>query len=1141
MKKLPYMFIAALMAFASCGNEEKNEPEKPAPSRDSRLEVVSDNGLFVPAEDGTSASLNFKNAGGEVVVSVSTNMENWTYDISDDSWLDVTADKHYITLSAGQNESTESRKSAITVTASDNNDNSLSYVINVSQNYAGQPEITVGANAVRFPAYGELSSEVVVETNQDDLDFDCTCQWLLVEKTDKGLKLTVDPNAATDQRTVDLQLKAGSGKDAASDVIRISQDGKAYLDLSSYMANASPAGGSREITYESNPELGITFTKVGDDTWYDFVEDKENHTIKVNLTASDGKQREGCINVLVGEKENTTAAKLRVLQIGEDTESLIFEVRINDDDYTFKNGGVYLTSAGGLDVTIDWGDGSEPEHFVNVQPSHKYAKAGKYTVETKGTASLYCLTDIAGDYFSITDGIMHVNFLNIISWGKLGVKDVKSVCKTDEELETIPDDVCGTFAEITDFTEMFVNCYSLKAIPENLFKYAVNAKKFYETFAYNASLKSIPENLFANCPEATDFGQCFYGAGTGSSILQGNGNSHANVIKPFVSKGNRIEIPEGLFRNNTKATSFMQTFRDMNIATVPENLFANNTEVTSFNGLFTGCTELETVPADLFKNNQKVKDFKWLFYATDVKTLPVGLFKHCPSGFAIQINQMFQNSIIEDFPEGFFEGLDGVTSLSELFTNAVFMKPLKGGMFKGLKKANSLLQTFYGTNVTELPEDLFDGLGTDATRVEMSKTFFGCKQLASLPAGLFDPVATKLTTINACFQKCTGLKSIPEGFGNSLTALTNAGNAFYGCEALETLPSEMFKGAAAKLSNLSSMFWGCTSLKSVPDGLFGFIAARNANFLNCFNACTSLKSVGADVFPSTVSTTGLNSTFSGCTSLTDISGKVFSKCGSVTTLMRTFYGCTALETLPSDLFAGMVKVNKFDQTFSGCTSLESIPEDLFSKNTAVNSFAKMFYECASIKAIPAGLFANNKNARDFNNMFYKCTSLTSVPEGLFKACTAAQNFSYLFVGCSGIKTIPAGLFSSCKSAYDFSQTFAGCSSLQAIPEGLFDSVPSNNANVKFPYCFASCTSLKSIPTALFDKALKASKFDYAFAGCTGLTGESPYTMYNGNKIHLYERKQYYSLGGFNNRITGTKCFNGCTGLSDYENITTGWK
>lgn len=40
------MFIAALMAFASCGNEENNEPEKPAPSRDSRLEVVSDNGLL---------------------------------------------------------------------------------------------------------------------------------------------------------------------------------------------------------------------------------------------------------------------------------------------------------------------------------------------------------------------------------------------------------------------------------------------------------------------------------------------------------------------------------------------------------------------------------------------------------------------------------------------------------------------------------------------------------------------------------------------------------------------------------------------------------------------------------------------------------------------------------------------------------------------------------------------------------------------------------------------------------------------------------------------------------------------------------------------------------------------------------------
>ena len=98
-----------------------------------------------------------------------------------------------------------------------------------------------------------------------------------------------------------------------------------------------------------------------------------------------------------------------------------------------------------------------------------------------------------------------MNFLNIISWGKLGVKDVKNVCKTDEELESIPDDVCGTFAEITDFTAMFVNCYSLKAIPENLFNYAVKAQNFYKTFGCTASIKSITEDLFVNCPEATDF------------------------------------------------------------------------------------------------------------------------------------------------------------------------------------------------------------------------------------------------------------------------------------------------------------------------------------------------------------------------------------------------------------------------------------------------------------------------------------------------------------------------------------------------------------------------------------------------------------------------------------------------------------
>ena len=75
--------------------------------------------------------------------------------------------------------------------------------------------------------------------------------------------------------------------------------------------------------------------------------------------------------------------------------------------------------------------------------------------------------------------------------------------------------------------------------------------------------------------------------------------------------------------------------------------------------------------------------------------------------------------------------------------------------------------------------------------------------------------------------------------------------------------------------------------------------------------------------------------------------------------------------------------------------------------------------------------------------------------------------------------------------------------------------------------------------SLFDASKGITAVNFLFAGCSGLTGESPYTLVEGVKIHLYERT---TTNGFTKAITSrTKCFNGCTGLTDYEAIPTAWK
>lgn len=114
--------------------------------------------------------------------------------------------------------------------------------------------------------------------------------------------------------------------------------------------------------------------------------------------------------------------------------------------------------------------------------------------------------------------------------------------------------------------------------------------------------------------------------------------------------------------------------------------------------------------------------------------------------------------------------------------------------------------------------------------------------------------------------------------------------------------------------------------------------------------------------------------------------------------------------------------------------------------------------------------------------------------------------------------------------------FQGCEALESVPEGLFDAFEQVTT---YAYTFQNCTALKSIPVSLFDASKGITAVNFLFAGCSGLTGESPYTLVEGVKIHLYERT---TTNGFTKAITSrTKCFNGCTGLTDYEAIPTAWK
>jgi hypothetical protein len=117
-----------------------------------------------------------------------------------------------------------------------------------------------------------------------------------------------------------------------------------------------------------------------------------------------------------------------------------------------------------------------------------------------------------------------------------------------------------------------------------------------------------------------------------------------------------------------------------------------------------------------------------------------------------------------------------------------------------------------------------------------------------------------------------------------------------------------------------------------------------------------------------------------------------------------------------------------------------------------------------------------------------------------------------------------------------SQAFYQCKELEEIADDTTGALAEVDA---YSYAFYKCTALKAIPAGLFNYAIHATSFNYAFAECSSLTGESPYTMVNGQKIHLYERNG--QIGGLDAPANTAKCFGGCYGLDDYEGIPDSWK
>ncbi len=828
----------------------------------------------------------------------------------------------------------------------------------------------------------------------------------------------------------------------------------AYIELNRRLVVTDYEGGTQSIGADVDPAWEWQITTSGEE-W--LTAERTGNDLVITIGECSNKlQREASVTVTIGSGDNVAEATIAVLQIGTDTEELIYDVETTEANYKVVAAPI-LTSANGGKMTVDWGDGST-EIYESRRGAHTYATPGLYTIVISGE-------DIHNLEFS--DG-SHVcpELKRIHSWGKMGYKNALNMCKGCINLESIPADIAGSFENIGNFEASFLACESLKEIPEGLFRYAAKAKKFSNCFRYTTSLSEIPANLFAHSPLAEEFHHTFYGAGTNFKITDealkintGNYlNSYPAELEASIEDGKLRSLPEGLFDKCPNVTRFEYIFGATAITAIPEAIFAKNGKAEIYEGVCYACMNLQSIPAKLMKSATAATNIKYMFaLCTSLTEVPTAVFENCSN----------------------------VTNLEALFYLASGIRSIKKDTFKGL----SLVKT-------------------------IGSVFQGCTSLTDIEAGVFDGL-TSAKSFPYCFADCTSLRTIPAALLSGMSAAYEFKYMFCNT-ALESVPETLFDEVRDyDLADYSYIFSECENLKTVPAKLFDHITDVASDGFACLFAQSGIESIPAGLFASCTNlpATAFEAAFMSCPELHTIEGSIFPETTAVTSMKQLFYDCPKLKSIPEDLFKPLGAANKlnFAYTFAGCTSLQSLPDDLFSANT---------------------------KATNFQYTFSGCTALTAIPESLLSACENVTNVKNIFEGCTSLKTIPESLFASNTKIQYFESAFAGCTSLEAIPERLFIAIGSTTTAISFGSCFKGCTALKSLPAGLFDTVRYISDMSSCFKGCTALTGESPYTVIMGEKIHLYERVKSDDFPRVPS-ITA-ECFAGCTGLSDYANIPEKW-
>ncbi len=766
-----YWHLAAVMAFlftlAACSDDEEGPiAEEYDDAYYAALASVSSSDAGFTSS-GNGGTILFGTEGGSVVVNVDCGT-SWTVvnPAADIFATAVDSAAGTLTVTTGRNTVEEDITYDISLITSRQRVEFAAITL-IQQAYDA-PTISVGVSEWHVPANGDLSTEIDVDCSLGDFDVEVSDDWLTYAKTGTGISLTAEENGDVEARDATVVVSATDGVRTVSGAVTVTQDPKAYLNLSGEELGLYEVGESSYVTIDTNYDWDFTYDT--SDGW--FTLERDGNKLRATVTADVEEGREATASITAGDgAENYAEAQVTVIKRGGD--AMVLEYTVTS---TVNN--IVLPLAGTVNCEVDWGDGTGLEAVTSTYPSHTYAEAGVYDVHITGTVTALN----SNNSLVASSSARNTTLTAVRKWGKTGLTDLTDAFRYNSGLVSVPADEDGAFSEVESCKQMFYYCTSLTSVADHLFAGCTKNKTLNQVFRGCESLREVPADLFCGSGNVTD---C-YGIFASTAIES---------------------VPKGLFDYFSSATTFECTFHMCaSLVTIPKGLFDNCPEVTSFDATFYGCNKLAPIPDGLFDKCVKAVDFHCVFYMCYALTeIPKGLFDNNP--LVTRFSSVFgYDTGIESIPEGLFDNCTEVTDFNCAFYGCNITS-IPAGLFDSCTKVTNFDSTFSFCHALEdVPEGLFKNC-TEVTRAP--DLFQQCTSLKTIPAGLFDAFS-KVTDLHYAFNTCLILESIPEGLLDYCEAATNMKGVFQGCESAECVPVGMFDNCR-KVTDFSYTCYGCMS------------------------------------------------------------------------------------------------------------------------------------------------------------------------------------------------------------------------------------------------------------------------------------------------------------------------------------------